>query len=220
MNTRNASSGTTPSNTSPVLGKALGKSGVAQQKANLRQTMRGRRRELDHRQQAGAALAVGRHVLHSALFRRAHNIGLYLENDGEIGTRHLIQACARAQKSVWLPEVTDDRELRFLLYHQGDKLVSNHYGILQPRSDRPCIDAMDLDLVALPLVAFDRCGMRLGMGGGFYDRAFGQLSQRHRRPWLLGLAHGCQEIENVPTETWDRCLHAVATESGLRRLPS
>ncbi len=69
-----------------------------------------------------------------------------------------------------------------------------------------------LDLVILPLVGFDRSGARLGRGGGFYDRAFQQVQKRAPRPFLLGVAHAVQELDCVPTERWDRSLHAIATD--------
>jgi len=198
---------------------STGSPSIAQQKASLRQTLRKRRRDLGRPQQRHAARAICRHLMRSTLFQRARDISLYLDNDGEVGTRALIQLCSRANKRVWLPEVTQSRELRFLRYQSGDKLIANPYGILQPQSHRQCIEVMDLDLVLMPLVAFDRRGMRLGMGGGFYDRAFQGVGKRQVRPKLVGLGHGFQEIDCVPANRWDKPLHAVATERGLRRLP-
>jgi 5-formyltetrahydrofolate cyclo-ligase len=67
----------------------------------------------------------------------------------------------------------------------------------------------------MPLVAFDVAGHRLGMGGGYYDRALAGTAGR--RPWRLGLAHVCQQLPCVPRRAWDMPLDAVLTAHGLRR---
>ena len=56
-----------------------------------------------------------------------------------------------------------------------------------------------LDILFMPLVGWDKRGNRLGMGGGFYDRALEHVSG----PLLVGLAHSVQELEKVPNESWD-----------------
>ena len=66
----------------------------------------------------------------------------------------------------------------------------------------------------MPLVGFDEQGTRLGMGGGFYDRSF--AFRRQRRHWtgpqLLGLAHGCQKVSQLPTAPWDIPLDGIASD--------
>ncbi len=55
------------------------------------------------------------------------------------------------------------------------------------------------------------------MGGGFYDTtfAFKRRQPGKSRPKLIGLAHGCQEVEKLPLESWDIPLEAVVTEKGI-----
>src|SRR5687767_13746260 len=89
----------------------------------------------------------------------------------------------------------------------------NRFGIPEP-TGRRCAP-QQLDLVLLPLVAFDRRGARLGMGGGFYDRTFAFLRVAGRRkPRLVGLAHHFQEVAQLPREPWDVPLAAIVTERG------
>ena len=65
-------------------------------------------------------------------------------------------------------------------------------------------------------MAFDPRGNRLGMGGGFYDRAFARvLRARPLRPRLVGLAHGFQQVDSLPAEPWDIPLDAIATDATL-----
>ena len=75
-----------------------------------------------------------------------------------------------------------------------------------------------LNLVVIPLVGVDTAGRRLGMGGGFYDRALD--FRRRRRYWagphLVGLAFDCQRTDSNFAEPWDLRLDSLATESGLQ----
>ncbi len=72
----------------------------------------------------------------------------------------------------------------------------------------------------MPLVAFDRQGGRLGMGGGFYDRSFqAPGSNRYNQgPVLLGLGHAFQEVAYLELEDWDVKLAVIATEKELIRV--
>jgi 5-formyltetrahydrofolate cyclo-ligase len=73
-----------------------------------------------------------------------------------------------------------------------------------------------LDLVVLPLVAFDDEGRRLGMGGGYYDRWLAR-PRAARRPLRVGFGFALQEARVVPATAHDVRLDAVVTERGLRR---
>lgn len=64
----------------------------------------------------------------------------------------------------------------------------------------------------MPLVAFDKSGYRLGMGGGFYDRA---LEKCFKNPKRFGLAYSQQLAPQLPHEPWDIKLHAIATDKNL-----
>jgi 5-formyltetrahydrofolate cyclo-ligase len=48
------------------------------------------------------------------------------------------------------------------------------------------------------------------MGGGFYDRTFAN-KRADEKPLLIGLAHDCQEVKNLPVEGWDVPLQAIIT---------
>ncbi len=94
----------------------------------------------------------------------------------------------------------------------------NRFGIPEPCFDpRMCIGPRFLGVVFMPLLGFDQQGNRLGMGGGFYDRA---LEFKHRangtRPLLIGAAFDCQRVEALAINAWDVAMDAVVTESGVR----
>lgn len=89
----------------------------------------------------------------------------------------------------------------------------NRFGIREPIKSSSPLFANQLDLVLLPLLAFDRTGNRLGMGAGYYDRALQALvHQPSTRPRLIGLAHSFQEVESIQAQPWDVTLDAIITE--------
>ena len=98
------------------------------------------------------------------------------------------------------------------------QIVRGAFGIAVPRRLGWPIPPRWLDLIVIPLVGIDSAGRRLGMGGGFYDRAL-QFRRGRRRwpgPHLAGLAFDCQRTEFRFAEAWDVNLDSLATESGLR----
>ena len=97
-------------------------------------------------------------------------------------------------------------------------LHANRLGIAEPQAGA-ALGARWLDVVFLPLVGFDRRGVRLGTGGGYYDRAFAFRQGRSawRGPRLVGLAYSFQQLEHIATAPHDVLMDAVVTEKGLIR---
>ncbi|MFZ5723629.1 MAG: 5-formyltetrahydrofolate cyclo-ligase [Pseudomonadota bacterium] len=184
--------------------------------ADLRRTLRARRRALGKPQQRAAARRLCRRVVASPQYRAARRIALYLAADGEIDPAPLTVRALRDGKHVYLPvlhPLTRNRML-FVRYRAGVALRRNRYGIPEPRARRERAAPWQLDLVLTPLVAFDRAGNRLGMGGGYYDRTFArtQAGRWPRRPVLCGLAHRLQEVAELPARPWDIPLARVFTD--------
>jgi 5-formyltetrahydrofolate cyclo-ligase len=100
----------------------------------------------------------------------------------------------------------------------SDRHRSNRLGIAEPEGMR-IIGARWLDVVFLPLVGFDARGVRLGTGGGYYDRAF--AFRRWRTAWhtpqLVGLAYAFQQVETITHAAHDVLMDAVVTEKGVIR---
>ncbi|MBN0988060.1 5-formyltetrahydrofolate cyclo-ligase [Amphritea pacifica] len=186
-------------------------------KQNLRRQMRQARRSLtpaQQRQHAHGLLATLRRLTQ---FRRSRTIALYLASDGEISAEQVIDYCRKQGKQCFLPVLHPVRHNRlwFIEYKKETLLTDNIYGIKEPSIIRaPRRPAWALDLVLLPLVAFDNEGGRLGMGGGYYDRtfAFKQSWRKNRGTRLIGLAHDLQKVDQLTTESWDIPLEGVATE--------
>lgn len=146
--------------------------------------------------------------MRSSWWRKAHKIALYWPADGEISPLPLLRWSLRAGKHCYLP-VINGKSLEFRRYERGQRLCRNDFGIPEPHATHLCA-VHQLDVILMPLVAFDEGCNRLGMGAGFYDRA---LAERGKNiPLRIGVAHELQKIAKVPTDPWDIPLHAVLTE--------
>ena len=183
-------------------------------KKALRRTLRTRRRTLSRTQQYRAEQRLASLLTGHSEFVSANTLAVYLAADGEIGTQALIERAWQLGKRIYLPILRAGNRLQFSEYRRGARLRRNRLGIPEPVIKR-FREAQRLDLVLMPLVGFDTCGGRLGMGGGFYDRSFAFLRDTgKRRPTLIGLAHHFQQVEALPVEPWDVRMTAVATDRG------
>lgn len=184
---------------------------------SLRRTLRQRRRGLSPREQRLHARALTRSLGKELAFLRARRIAAYWPADGEIDPGPLLTLVRRRGRRTYLPVLRSlaKGRLWFLPFTPGEPLQPNHYGIPEPRRGREHIHLpWCLDLLLVPLVAFDGDCNRLGMGGGFYDRTLAYLRQRTqwRRPRLIGVAHECQRLARIVPKPWDIPLDGVATE--------
>ncbi len=179
---------------------------------NLRQKIRQRRNALSllDKKQAGEALK--ERLSNHKKIKQAKRIAIYLSHDGELATSAFIDWCWQQKKELYLPVVHpfSTGNLLFLRYQKETELISNKFGILEPKLDVTKVCPLaNFDIICTPLVAFDSTGARLGMGGGFYDRSLAHWQQTKLYP--LGLAHDCQLVESVPVESWDIPLPEIVT---------
>lgn len=183
----------------------------------LRQTLRARRRALGRADQTRAAESLADRLLAHRLVRVCRRIALYLPNDGEIDPQLLLTRLLKMNKRCYLPMLSRLRHDRlwFAPYTNSTPLALNRFGIPEPiTTARDWVRAQELDLILMPLVAFDTRGNRLGMGGGFYDKSLSFLRTRTlwHKPHLIGLAHDFQCVDLLEPCAWDVPLQAVATD--------
>lgn len=144
------------------------------------------------------------------IFSRRAKIAFYLANDGEIDPRCGIELARKLGVHIYLPAIERDQGLSFRKLGMFSPLKTNKFGIQEVHSQ--ALASEKLDAILLPLVAFDRRGNRLGMGGGYYDRELGRLRVKDRRPLFIGLAYSQQELHLIKTDSWDVALDLVVTE--------
>jgi 5-formyltetrahydrofolate cyclo-ligase len=193
-------------------------SDISTRRNQLRQLIRQRRQALTPALQQQAALdLVHQFAVHPALARMQH-LALYLSNDGELDTGPLIQFLWQQGKSVYLPILHPHKPgfLVFQHYSANTPMTQNKFGIAEPVLNATQLKPLpEIEMIGLPLVAFDVFGNRMGMGGGYYDRTLATAIFCQPAPLLVGLAHQCQQVEQVPVESWDIPLNLVVTPEQL-----
>ena len=187
-------------------------------KANIRKHIRAQRRSLSKTDHGYRSRLAAKAVAGLPMFRAGKRIALYLPFDRETDTAALIAAARRRGVRLFVPVIVDRRHSRIRFYPLEGKTRRGVFGIAVPSSQALPTASRWLNLIVIPLVGVDALGRRLGMGGGFYDRAL--EFRRRRRNWpgprLVGLAFDCQRTESSFAEPWDVSLDSLATESGLQ----
>ena len=151
-------------------------------------------------------------------FKEAKYIACYLPFKDEFDTEAIIHEIWRADKRCYLPVLTaaEDNSLVFARYKQGDELQPNRYSILEPADSSHTISVEKLNVVLMPLVAFDCHGHRLGTGGGFYDRTFAFLKgPATKKPLMVGVGYAAQQSDAIPPDAWDIKMDMIVTEENL-----
>ena len=150
------------------------------------------------------------------------NIAFFLAQGGEMPTSQAIEMLWQSSSySLFLPVLKStphEGHMVFVEYTPNSPMKPNQFGILEPSlNHRPPLTGEELDIVLTPLVGFDSKGNRMGMGGGYYDRTFQfkQQSSKMSHPLLIGWAHSCQQVTQLPVNFWDIPLNGVITEIGL-----
>jgi 5-formyltetrahydrofolate cyclo-ligase len=137
-------------------------------------------------------------------------VASYRARGSEMDPAPLTEALQKGGHVIALPVVAEKgKPLEFRRANPGDRLALNVYGIEEPGPDAPLIEP---DVLLVPLLAFDRSGARLGMGGGHYDRTIASLRERGRI-LAVGIGFSCQELSTVPTDPHDIILDRIATET-------
>jgi 5-formyltetrahydrofolate cyclo-ligase len=182
----------------PAIGKAL-----------LREGLLSRRRARPATERDAAAKAVASALLSG--LRGVHTLAAFVPDPTEPGAGQLPGAYAGLGAAVLLPVIpTEGRVLDWAVY--TGELESGRFGLSHPVGPRLGPTAIqDAAAVVVPALAVDRFGIRLGRGGGYYDRAL-----VHARPdaVLVTVVFDDERVDELPREVHDRPVTAVVTPSG------
>lgn len=184
-------------------------------KHSLRDKLRQQRRALPEEERILASQGLLNIAKQCHLFQAHQRIACYVAHDGEIDPQLILHYAWQLGKNCYLPVLPKNSELmHFIQVEQQHALVKNHYGISEPSFDLKLeIAPAELDLVLVPLVAFDKVGHRLGRGKGYYDKCFSFLKNPSiTKPILIGVAYQFQYLDVLPSMSHDIPLNGVLTE--------
>ena len=191
---------------------------VIAQKIALRDQLLTERRRQSLATLVSNASAIATHLLNTEEVRRAATVAAYISVRNEPGTGALIEALDGLGRRVILPVLLADNDLDWAEYTGADGLAPAGRGLLEPVGRTLGIDAIaTADVVLCPGVAVDRTGMRLGRGGGSYDRALGRIPVG---TFVCTLLYDGEVVAHVPADVHDRPVSAVVTERGVTRFPT
>jgi arabinose operon protein AraL len=163
------------------------------------------------------SLAVWKRFFEIPEVGQARTIMLYHSIGSEVSTRTAIQQVLSTGKRLALPRV--DSAAKVIHAHEVNdlsQLERSSFGILEPSSTAPILDPGEIDAVAVPGLAFDALGYRVGYGAGYYDRFLPLL-----RPdaYIIGVGFAGQCADRLPRSEHDFRLLNLVTEEGVRRQP-
>ncbi|QNP72148.1 5-formyltetrahydrofolate cyclo-ligase [Streptomyces roseirectus] len=198
---------------------------AASDKRELRRELLAARAGLTPDDLRESAAALARRALELPELAQARVVAAYVSVGSEPGTLALLDALRARGVRVLLPALLPDNDLDWGVYDGEGSLASVRHGgrmaLLEPVGDRLGPDAVTgADVVLLPGLAVDGRGVRMGRGGGSYDRVLARLERAGAGAALVVLLYDGEVVARVPSEEHDRAVHAVVTPSGIRRYGS
>lgn len=180
---------------------------------SLRKAMRQQRRMLSPQQRAASATSAALMATQEKLLLTRKHLAFYSPFAGELDPTPLLINALKQGKHCYLPVIDYRNQLRFTRFEAQQPLIPNRYGILEPAS-KIYIHPNILDIVIVPVVAFNRQGHRLGHGAGHYDRCFAAIKPNSKTK-LIGYAYDWQLSNDFAAEPWDVPLYAVITDKKI-----
>lgn len=183
----------------------------------MRSALLGRRRERRPVDLVDDAMAITDRLLRTPEIVRAAVVACYVSVGTEPGTGRLLELLSGLGKRVLLPVFRADTALDWSAYSGEHALASAGRGLVEPVGPRLGADALaSAEVVLAPALAVDHRGVRLGRGGGSYDRS---LSRLQPGTWVCALVYDDELLESLPADLHDRTVDAVVTPTRTVRLP-
>lgn len=179
-------------------------------KSALRKQLLKIRSELPAEYCRTADRAILQNLLAMAEYRQADTIFTYVSTKEEVDTRNLLEHALSQKKTVAVPRCLEKGIMKAYRITHLEELHPGKYGILEPSEECEELRPWEIDLAVIPCVACSRNGIRLGYGGGYYDRYLPQTSA-----CKIVLCRQQMLWDNVPQEPHDCPVDMVITETGI-----
>ncbi|MDK4698014.1 5-formyltetrahydrofolate cyclo-ligase [Kingella negevensis] len=190
----------------------------AHSKKEIRRALRLARKMQPENQRKRRELQANRQL--KSHIKRGKRIAVYWGIGSELRLDHFIQAAKKRGAHVYLPYI-EPHSLRlwFTPYPNGSLKPERKRGkskLYVPQFQGKKLRADRLHMVVLPIVGIDKCGYRLGQGGGYYDFTFAAC-QHKLQPHKIAVGYACQSVASLPCEPHDIRAHKFVSERGIHR---
>lgn len=181
-------------------------------KRTIRRAMRARRMALDADERAQAVRDVASRLLAWPAYRAAQTVFAYVAARGELDLEPVLCDALASGKTLLLPRCEADGEMTARCVQTLDELVPGTWGLREPGTDASVCAPERIDLALVPGVAFGRDGVRIGQGGGYYDRYLPDM-----RGVIAGIGYDFQIMDGLQASAHDVPVAFVATPGGIIR---
>ncbi len=139
-------------------------------------------------------------LLASQMYKDAKTVFAYISTGSEVKTGRIINTALTDGKKVAVPLCnTDLRTMKAVVINDISQLTIGSYGLFEPYyEDMQILEKSEIDLVIVPALSFDRNRMRIGYGGGYYDKFLADF-----KGLSVGLCFSCCVTDKLPTEEFD-----------------
>ena len=135
-------------------------------------------------------------LLQHPFYKEAKTIATYLSFPHEFQTAELIEQAQKDGKTILIPKTYPQGKMDLVLY-EPEKLERNSFGLLEPQGEFTILEPSQIDLIHVPVLAFNLSRYRVGYGGGYYDRYL-----EHFPGHTISTIYPCQ-IQNFQPEHYD-----------------
>ena len=189
------------------------------EKSQLRSEARRRRQECSPEHKSRLDRQIRQHLLRGISCSDHTRLAAFLAFDGEPSLEPALSHLSELGLTIALPviDAVAPGNMQMHAWRPGIDMQINEFGIREP-AHGDLLTRDSLDVVFLPLVAYDASGARLGMGGGYYDRWL-DSGRSTRPPARVGVGYACQQLPSIPVEPWDAPLDAIVNENGWFSFP-
>lgn len=208
---KNEATGAESMDPRPEVSAATGAEAAALQ-AQLRQQSRASRRERAPTERDDAAVAIADRTLALPAVSAARCVTAYRSLEGEPPTDELLQRLsAGGIRQVLLPRIAPRRQLEWVPWQPGAETAPGPWGIEEPIG--PGVPLTDAEVLLIPAALVDaRTGVRIGQGGGYYDRALNGLGRRRDGgPLRVAIVFDDEVRVGLPRQDWDQTVDVIVT---------
>ncbi len=138
-------------------------------------------------------------------------VASYMPVSGELSTIPFCQKVIDSGGVLLMPKVTEDDIVFYAVSDLTDDMEPGRFGIPEPRESCAKTDVRDADVIIVPAIAYNDEGIRLGQGGGYYDRLWEYLGgdSPERKVVLIGVCYDFQIVSSIPVLAHDMAVDVI-----------